>query len=74
MTPWQKYKQSLNTVGPWDLLNPNAERVEESVANNRYEICLDCAELTPHKRCNQCGCFMNQKVKLLKAECPIGKW
>lgn len=74
MTPWQEYKQRLGNTRPWDLINPNVQRAEEEVAQERYDTCLDCPELTPSKRCNQCGCFMSQKVKLKEAVCPIGKW
>jgi hypothetical protein len=59
---------------PWDILNPN-DRAEESVANSRYDICLQCPELIKlTKQCKKCGCFMALKTKVKHASCPIGKW
>jgi hypothetical protein len=75
MTPWQEYKKKLGDTRPWDVLNPNVEKVSDSEANARFSVCLDCPELLKlTKQCKQCGCIMPQKVKLVKAECPLGKW
>jgi hypothetical protein len=75
LTPWQRYKQNLGEVRPWDLLNPNSEWASEEKADSRYKTCLSCPELINlTKTCKKCGCFMTAKVKLEKATCPIGKW
>lgn len=75
MSPWQEYKKKLGTTRPWDMLNPNAERVDEHVAETRMNICNKCPELIGlTKQCKQCGCMMTAKTKLLQATCPIGKW
>jgi hypothetical protein len=75
MSPWQEYKKKLGTTRPWDMLNPNAERASEEVAEARMEICNKCPELISlTKQCKQCGCLMPSKTKLLQATCPIGKW
>jgi hypothetical protein len=75
LTPWQRYKQNLGEVRPWDLLNPNSEWSSEQEADKRYSICLECPELISlTKTCKKCGCFMAAKTKLEHAKCPIGKW
>jgi hypothetical protein len=62
-------------VKPSDLINPNTEWAEESLASNRYAICNNCPELIKlTKQCKKCGCFMSAKTKLQKATCPLGKW
>ncbi len=75
MNAWQEYKARLGTTRPWDMLNPNAERASDDVAETRMGICNSCPELLRlTKQCKQCGCMMNVKTKLLHATCPIGKW
>lgn len=75
MSPWQEYKAKLGTTRPWDMLNPNTPKAEESEANNRYSICLECDKLlSATKQCKECGCFMVLKVKLKDAVCPLAKW
>lgn len=72
---WQAYKERLGDTRPWDLVNPKTEWADDSIANNRYEICKACPELIKiTKQCKQCGCFMAAKTKLEHAVCPIGKW
>ena len=60
---------------PWDLLNPNIEKLSEELSIQRLNICNQCEELIKiTKQCKKCGCFMAAKTKLQKATCPIGKW
>jgi hypothetical protein len=74
-TPWERYKDKLGTTRPWDLLNPNAPKADESTQEHRMSICKECPELINlTKQCKQCGCVMTAKVKLLVAECPLNKW
>lgn len=40
---------------------------------NRLSICESC-EFFRDKRCLKCGCFMEKKVHLEKATCPMDKW
>jgi hypothetical protein len=71
---WEQYKEK-NGVTPLDMLNPSTRNVSETVANNRYQICLECPFLIQAtKQCKKCGCFMALKTQLEKAKCPIGKW
>lgn len=47
----------------------------DDLAKTRINICEECPEFTKISRqCKQCGCFMDIKVKLLKATCPIDKF
>lgn len=75
MTPWQQYKEKVGTTRPWDIINPNKEKVSDEEANTRLSICEQCPELIKiTKQCKQCGCFMKLKTQLKEAKCPIGKW
>ena len=75
LSPWAKWKQNLGETRPWDLLNPETEYADDNTANNRFSICESCPELIGvTKQCKKCGCLMNLKTKLLKAECPLHKW
>jgi hypothetical protein len=81
MTPWQEYKkkreEQLNLgalVRPTDLLDKNNYTSEEEAAS-RHSVCEQCPSLIKlTHQCKECGCFMKLKVKLKKAECPLGKW
>lgn len=62
-------------VKPWDMVNPQEEKVSDEEATRRFDICKSCPELIKlTKQCRNCGCFMAAKTKLEKATCPIGKW
>lgn len=47
---------------------------KETRSEDRLSICKTCPELGALNRCSQCGCFMNIKVRIYSAECPLGKW
>lgn len=76
MSKWSEWKEkNKNTVKPWDMINPNIEKLPEEVSNKRLNICLGCDRLIKlTNQCKECGCFMNLKTKLPNAVCPIGKW
>ena len=75
MSAWKEYKAKLGTARPWDLLNPNVEKVDEAEESMRYSMCNDCPEFIKlTTQCKQCGCVMKMKVKIKEAVCPIGKW
>jgi hypothetical protein len=62
------------TSKPWHLLNKNKyPRSIDEIATDRLSICYNCPSLIAGI-CKECGCIMNQKVKLELATCPIGKW
>jgi hypothetical protein len=72
---WQQYKENLGETRPWDMLNPNVDRVSDEEHTRRFAICKACPELLPvTNQCKKCGCIMNLKTKIEKATCPIGKW
>jgi hypothetical protein len=76
MSKWQEWQEKNNdNVKPWDMFNPNIEKLSEEVAQKRLDICLGCDRLIKiTNQCKECGCFMNLKTKLPNAFCPIGKW
>jgi len=75
MTPYQEWKKSLGETRPWDVLNPNTERVSEEEAERRMSVCEQCPSLLKiTNQCKECGCIMNLKTKLMKATCPLDKW
>lgn len=75
MNAWEEYKKKLGSTRPWDVLNPNQEYAADEIQKNRYSICEQCPRfLKVTKQCKECGCFMNLKVKLKEAVCPLSKW
>jgi hypothetical protein len=75
MTPYQEWKKSLGETRPWDVLNPNTEKVSEEEAERRMSICEQCPSLLKiTNQCKECGCVMKLKTKLMKATCPLDKW
>lgn len=82
-TLWDKFKKNgtvgkiegIDSVKPWDIINPKIEKASKDDSENRYSLCLQCPELLKlTKQCKKCGCFMEIKTKLKAATCPIGKW
>lgn len=75
MTPWEEYKKKLGTTRPWDVVNPNTEKLTDEESSSRYSICKTCPSfIKATKQCKECGCFMALKVKIKAAVCPLGKW
>ena len=65
----------LKPVRPWDLLNPNKDRVSDEAQERRMAICKECPfYIKITTQCSKCACIMTQKTKLADASCPIGKW
>lgn len=47
----------------------------DAVSKERMAICRVCEHFNSFtNQCNQCGCFMVVKTKMLSSECPVGKW
>ena len=46
---------------------------QEPIQESRINNCLNCEHFA-RGTCKKCGCFMNVKVRLEAAKCPIGKW
>jgi hypothetical protein len=48
---------------------------ESELAGLRLIECENCVHYKKLiKQCSMCGCWMTIKIKMLEAECPIGKW
>ncbi|SEG14519.1 DUF6171 family protein [Marinobacterium lutimaris] len=46
---------------------------EALVQRARISLCEEC-DLTPRRRCPDCGCFMDLKTRIMGAKCPRGEW
>ena len=76
-TPWQlwKEKKAGDPARPWDLLNPNIDRVDDETFDYRMSICSACPSLIKMTgQCKKCGCVMKSKATLPHSSCPMGKW
>jgi hypothetical protein len=62
---WDTYKAKRNHIPPF---------VSEEVALSRITACSGCEYYTPRGRCSDCGCWMDKKVNLTTAKCPLDKW
>lgn len=75
---WEKYKEKIKnnySTTPLDFVKSSTQYADEELSKNRMNICNSCDFLfKPTNQCKKCGCFMNLKVKLKNAGCPIGKW
>lgn len=48
---------------------------EKELATERLKVCNACPSFRRLTRqCGLCNCFMDLKVKLLEAECPLEYW
>lgn len=50
-----------------------AQPIDEDQYKKRLSICALCPEFTGTK-CKKCGCFTDQKARLVNQKCPLGKW
>jgi hypothetical protein len=81
-SPWQEWKEKQpeprttgKNVSPLDFLKTSTSYAQPELEAERYSQCQSCEHLRKKtNQCKLCGCFMKLKVKLLEAECPIGKW
>lgn len=49
--------------------------VPNEVKKARIDICRDCNRFDPDRmKCNECGCFLVNKVKFSAAHCPLDLW
>lgn len=48
--------------------------LDDEAAEKRWANCKSCIYLKDNNQCKKCGCFMNKKVKVKGARCPIGIW
>lgn len=67
--------KSLKDIVVGSVVNGSELLVSDEVVQHRWNICLSCPLfIQESKRCSECGCFMEAKVKFTQTECPVGKW
>lgn len=49
------------------------EKASSSTQAVRTSMCNSC-EFNLGKKCEICGCFLKQKIKMSTEKCPINKW
>jgi len=55
--------------------NENVFKADAIAREERNNICVTCEEFTKENRkCKVCGCYMDLKIPLIAAKCPIKKW
>lgn len=58
-----------------DTILGKVEYSTPEIQKKRLDICNGCPKLNKTiNQCNECGCFVKQKVKYKKSSCPLGKW
>ena len=65
----------------WELMKYVTENpgktlmVSDSVFDQRIEICRECEAFDVRKfQCNECGCPLQQKARMILDACPLDKW
>ena len=65
----------------WELMKYVTENpgktlmVSDSVFDQRIEICRECEAFDVRKfQCNECGCPLSQKARMILDACPLDKW
>jgi hypothetical protein len=49
--------------------------VSDEVFRSRLEVCKGCDKFDDlQMRCTECGCFLNQKARMVLDGCPLNKW
>jgi multimeric flavodoxin WrbA len=56
------------------FLSDGKIKSDERLYNKRLRICVDCEFCTDDMRCEICGCFLEKKARLLRANCQKKKW
>lgn len=72
--------KNLSKFG-WDMMQyviQNEDRVlfvTDEVFRDRMTICKACDRYDDlQNRCTECGCYLNQKARMILDGCPLGKW
>lgn len=47
---------------------------EGELGGERLKMCETCEHFSKLRQCKLCNCWMDLKVKILHASCPVGKW
>lgn len=48
--------------------------IEKEKAQQRFNVCKQCPNMSSLYFCKSCGCYMKFKVKLQTSQCPENKW
>jgi len=66
--------QSLTDVVE-QFITDGSLMVEENEYEDRMAVCRECDSYDAKEhRCNECGCFLSVKGRLLAVYCPLYKW
>lgn len=58
-----------------DVIAGKLQLSAKELAEERMKVCKTCPAFKKMTRqCSLCGCFLDLKTKILKAECPIQRW
>lgn len=65
---WEKLKHKVVDINPVYL--------DDDIPNKRMSICKSCEYYVenPIKKCSNCGCLLEPKVRAKFMNCPIKKW
>lgn len=71
-----KLKLLLQTIGKVleGAVKDHTVLAKDEEVKRRLTICGKCTELEDNLACKKCGCRVAYKARLIKANCPIGKW
>lgn len=66
----------------WDLIKYLQQEknfmslfVDDDVYERRIDLCKACDKYDPEEhRCRECGCFLEQKARIILDSCPLSKW
>lgn len=58
-----------------DVLAGKVVLAEAELANERLKVCQKCdAYQKLLKKCSVCGCMLELKTRMVRAECPLQLW
>lgn len=58
-----------------DVLHGKLVLSEAELTAERLKVCNECPSFKRMARqCEICGCFIDLKIRILNASCPIDKW
>lgn len=76
-TSLEKLKLALQTAS--DVIETawkeKTFKADDKIVDERNRTCELCEDFVDHSRkCRVCGCYMDLKMRLVAAKCPIDKW
>lgn len=69
-------KQGKNIISSIkDIVSGDQFLASNDIQQHRMDVCRMCDSYSERrKRCKECGCFLEIKVKFSYSECPLNKW